>query len=209
MEDKDVFGERLSLLRKEKGITRQKAADDMEITRAALEYYEKGKRMPSVGMVSNIAKYYGVSVDYLLGVSEYRNPENEKPVTELHLSERAVELLKKPDNLFIINAILSCDPKVLSDLSKQITYYLNADRAAKGVVSVTSFSESDREEIMNMWRSAIMNKISADMETVLNQISNDSNLMSQLPQIGCYPVPLSFTYYQNGNVDIEISNNEE
>lgn len=205
----EVLAQRLSQLREEAKIPRQKAANDLGISRNSLEYYEKGKRTPDANMVARLAQYYGVSMDYLLGFSEYRNPENEKPVTELHLSERAVELLKKPDNLFIINAILSCDPKVLSDLSKQITYYLNADRAAKGVVSVTSFSESDREEIMNMWRSAIMNKISADMETVLNQISNDSNLMSQLPQIGCYPVPLSFTYYQNGNVDIEISNNEE
>ena len=209
MTNKEILAQRISALRKEAKVTRQKAADDLGVTRAALEFYEKGKRTPDVGMIARLAEYYGVSADYLLGVVDFRNPENEKPVTELHLSEKAVELLKKPDNLFIINAILSCDPKVLSDLSKQITYYLNADRAAKGVVSVTSFSESDREEIMNMWRSAIMNKISADMETVLNQISNDSNLMSQLPQIGCYPVPLSFTYYQNGNVDIEISNNEE
>lgn len=209
MTNKEILAQRISALREEAKVTRQKAADDLGVTRAALEFYEKGKRTPDVGMIARLAEYYGVSADYLLGVVDFRNPENEKPVTELHLSEKAVELLKKPDNLFIINAILSCDPKVLSDLSKQITYYLNADRAAKGVVSVTSFSESDREEIMNMWRSAIMNKISADMETVLNQISNDSNLMSQLPQIRCYPVPLSFTYYQNGNVDIEISNNEE
>lgn len=209
MTNKEILAQRISALREEAKVTRQKAADDLGVTRAALEFYEKGKRTPDVGMIARLAEYYGVSADYLLGVVDFRNPENEKPVTELHLSEKAVELLKKPDNLFIINAILSCDPKALSDLSKQITYYLNADRAAKGVVSVTSFSESDREEVMNMWRSAIMNKISADMETVLNQISNDSNLMSQLPQIGCYPVPLSFTYYQNGNVDIEISNNEE
>ena len=82
---KDILAQRLFQLREESKIPRQKAANDLGISRNSLEYYEKGKRTPDVGMLSRLAEYYSVSMDYLLGFSEYRNPENEKLVADLHL----------------------------------------------------------------------------------------------------------------------------
>ncbi len=40
-----------------------------------------------------LAKFYGVSVDYILCLTENRNPQNTE-LTELHLSDGMVELLK-------------------------------------------------------------------------------------------------------------------
>lgn len=68
MTTKEILAQRLSQLREEAKITRQKAADDLGVTRAALEFYEKGKRTPDVGMIARLAEYYGVSADYLLGM---------------------------------------------------------------------------------------------------------------------------------------------
>lgn len=66
----DIFKERITELRKERGLKRQQAADDLGITRASLEFYEKGKRKPDIEMTARIAEYYNVSADYLLGLSE-------------------------------------------------------------------------------------------------------------------------------------------
>ncbi len=66
----DIFKERITKLRKERGLKRQQVADDLGITRASLEFYEKGKRKPDIEMTARIAKYYNVSADYLLGLSE-------------------------------------------------------------------------------------------------------------------------------------------
>ena len=68
MTTKEILAQRLSQLREEAKIPRQKAADDLGVTRAALEFYEKGKRTPDVGMIARLAKYYGVTTDYLLGM---------------------------------------------------------------------------------------------------------------------------------------------
>ena len=68
MTTKEILAQRLSQLREEAKIPRQKAADDLGVTRAALEFYEKGKRTPDVGMIARLAQYYGVSTDYLLGM---------------------------------------------------------------------------------------------------------------------------------------------
>lgn len=46
----DVFSKRLVELREELGdeYPRQRVANDLGITRASLEYYEKGMRMPDI-----------------------------------------------------------------------------------------------------------------------------------------------------------------
>ena len=67
MAAKEIFAIRLLDLRERRKLSRQKVADDLNITRASLEYYEKGKRTPDVNTIVQIADYFGVSVDYLLG----------------------------------------------------------------------------------------------------------------------------------------------
>ena len=69
MTEKNVFSERLTQLREDRGLKRQEVADALEISRASLEYYEKGQRKPDIEVTARIAKYYGVSTDYLVGVS--------------------------------------------------------------------------------------------------------------------------------------------
>lgn len=68
MTTKEILAQRLFQLREEAKIPRQKAANDLGISRNSLEYYEKGKRTPDVGMIARLAEYYGVTVDYLLGM---------------------------------------------------------------------------------------------------------------------------------------------
>ena len=75
MDTKEIFAERILELRKNKGLTRQKVADDLEITRASLEYYEKGKRTPDVNTIVKIAKYYSTNTDYLLGLSNNKTTD--------------------------------------------------------------------------------------------------------------------------------------
>lgn len=70
MDTKEIFAERLFEIRENRGITRQKAADDLGISRASLEYYEKAKRTPDLNTISKISDYFNVSIDYLMGKSD-------------------------------------------------------------------------------------------------------------------------------------------
>lgn len=67
------FSEILSKMRKERGISQKKAAADLGISQALLSHYEKGIRECGLDFVIKCSKYYGVTTDYLLGVSENRN----------------------------------------------------------------------------------------------------------------------------------------
>ena len=67
------FASVLSQLRKERGISQKKAASELGISQALLSHYEKGIRECGLDFIIRCSDYYGVTTDYLLGVSENRN----------------------------------------------------------------------------------------------------------------------------------------
>ncbi len=71
------FATKISALRREKGISQKKAAEDLEISQALLSHYEKGIRECNLDFVKKIAAYYSVTTDYLLGLSDTKQGFNE------------------------------------------------------------------------------------------------------------------------------------
>lgn len=71
------LGDRLKQLRLEKSISQTEMADYFHIGRSTLSQYESNVRTPSDEMKLKFADFFDVSVDYLLGKSEYRkfNPD--------------------------------------------------------------------------------------------------------------------------------------
>ena len=65
------MGERLRELRKEKGVTQKEVADAIGVTFSAYAHYEQGIREPSNQVLISLCKYYGVTSDYLLGLSDF------------------------------------------------------------------------------------------------------------------------------------------
>lgn len=72
LEKLSKFAAVLSQLRKERGISQKKAANDLQISQALLSHYEKGIRECGLDFVIKCSEYYGVTTDYLLGVSNSR-----------------------------------------------------------------------------------------------------------------------------------------
>ena len=57
----------LKELRKSKGMTQKEVAQELNITDRTYGHYETGKREPSIDMLIEIAKYYNISIDVLVG----------------------------------------------------------------------------------------------------------------------------------------------
>lgn len=62
--------ERLRELRRSKGMTQQQAAKAVGMGRSTWLSYESGRRNPPYHVVSDIAEYFGVTTDYLGGMTE-------------------------------------------------------------------------------------------------------------------------------------------
>lgn len=64
----------LKKIRKQKNLNQLKVALDLNISREALSHYETGKREPSLSLLLQMSRYFGVSIEYLiLGEDELLN----------------------------------------------------------------------------------------------------------------------------------------
>lgn len=70
-----MIGLRLRQLRQEYKISCKQFGKDIELSASALSDYETGISVPSIRITLRIAEYFHVSIDYLLGRSEFRNQE--------------------------------------------------------------------------------------------------------------------------------------
>ncbi len=85
------FKERLRFLRKEKHHTQKKLGEILNYGYTAISNYESGRNEPSISDIKKIAKFFDVSVDYLLCVNDIRNP---------YLQEESSESFMEFKNLF-------------------------------------------------------------------------------------------------------------
>lgn len=66
-----MFGKRLNLTRKSRGLTAQYMADSLQIALRSYRMYESGNRYPSLEMLVNIADILNVPTDFLLCRDDY------------------------------------------------------------------------------------------------------------------------------------------
>ncbi len=89
-----IFSERLSELRRKKDYTRKYVCENTGIGSVqVLANYEKGDRSPDLNIVADLARFYSVSADYLLGLSQHENPANADIKARLGLSDEAINTL--------------------------------------------------------------------------------------------------------------------
>ena len=80
-----MISQRLKELRKEKGITQKQFSEIFQVASGTIAMWEIGKRQPDIQMIDRIASYFDVSVDYLLGKTDIKNPlpRNMYPIEEV------------------------------------------------------------------------------------------------------------------------------
>ena len=77
-----MIGKALKALREERGLSQVELAKQLDISASAIGMYEVNSREPSDDIKTKIAEYFDVSIDYLLGVSDVRNPNENKNTDE-------------------------------------------------------------------------------------------------------------------------------
>lgn len=88
------FPKRLRLLMEENGLSQNRLAKILGISRQAISSYALGASLPDSEKITTIAKYFKVSTDYLLGISNYRRQENKNIGEVTGLSEKSIMCLK-------------------------------------------------------------------------------------------------------------------
>ncbi|PRX24041.1 helix-turn-helix protein [Orenia metallireducens] len=69
-----TLGERLRKLRKERNLTLADLSSHFHMRKSTFSNYENDYRKPNADLLEELADYFNVSVDYLLGRTNERNP---------------------------------------------------------------------------------------------------------------------------------------
>ncbi len=67
-----IFSERIKELREEKGLTQSQLSIELDrkISTSAICRWEQGERQPGLDALIILAKYFGVTIDYLAGLED-------------------------------------------------------------------------------------------------------------------------------------------
>ncbi|MBO0525466.1 MULTISPECIES: transcriptional regulator [Clostridium] len=110
--------------RKEKGITQEQLADYIGVSKASVSKWESGLSYPDILLLPEIATYFNISVDELLGYSPQLTKEDIKKIYSKLSHEFAVrpfdEVMEQCNKL--IKKYYSCFPFLLSIIQLLLNY---------------------------------------------------------------------------------------
>ena len=87
-----MIGDRIKTLREVRGITQAELARSLSLTRGGVNSWEQGLSTPSPASIVELARYFKVSTDYILGL------EGRAAINVDGLSDRDVALLAELAN---------------------------------------------------------------------------------------------------------------
>lgn len=194
------FSDRLISLRKEHGITQTDLAKVIHKKRSTVSGYEVEGKEPDLDTVALLARYFGVSSDYLLGMSEHRNHEkvvfcNDNVNFKKHYEALPAELrpvvaqtfdsfylllsrdmqLARPERLLLYRKLLSEVQSLRAEIRKRL-------EASGGQLSdATALSElmSLQSELKNNVSAVLDELMQADMEIAFNLKKNTGGELSE------------------------------
>jgi transcriptional regulator with XRE-family HTH domain len=95
------FGQRLSALRGERGLSQAALAAQLDTTRSAIVHYERAAKNPSAEFVEKVATFFGVGFDDLLG-SNGRSLRKPGPTPQIaQLTERLAQLPRAQQRIVV------------------------------------------------------------------------------------------------------------
>lgn len=118
------FNERLRYLRENKKLTQKDIANKFKLGESTISMYERGEREPSFEFVEQIADFFDVSTDYLLGRTDTPSQE------EVHIPEGTI--------------LSEIDP----DLAKKFIQAMNDPLEELFFDDILSASKEEREELI-------------------------------------------------------------
>lgn len=94
-----IVGKRIKELRTSVGMSQQELGDLVGLTATGIFYWESGKTQPSIDALEKIMDYFGVSFEYLLGISDLED--------EAQVILKKVQRVKKEDKKRLYNILNS------------------------------------------------------------------------------------------------------
>ncbi len=79
----EFLGDKIRILRQSKDLTQRQISEEFSLRENSWSQYENNKRTPDVETIKKIAQFFGVSTDYLMGLTDIKYDPSEKEFKDL------------------------------------------------------------------------------------------------------------------------------
>lgn len=143
-----MFDDRLKNLRENKGYSMRQMAEMLGMKYTTYVNYEKNNREPDSETLIILSKYFGVTVDYLLGLSEIKNaPKLEKEMSP-ELSEVVDAYSKHPEMHHAIRTLLGLDSADQAIPQPEVLTFKRIARKG-GLPTEITLTQEELDELLN------------------------------------------------------------
>ncbi|MFP4372460.1 MAG: HD domain-containing phosphohydrolase [Halanaerobium sp.] len=136
------FSSRLKKIRKSRKLSQKDLAEDLGYARTTIANYEQNTRIPSLETILEIADYFNISLDYLLGRTKIKNTFQDLILDKI----QTPVLLIEPESAKII------------DFNKAALNYYNYTKSELNYKSIFEINKSSKEIINNKIKKALNNE---------------------------------------------------
>lgn len=106
-----MIGKRIKTLRNEKKILQKDLADQLNLSQQTISLYESDKRQPDYQTLQNIADFFNVSIDYLLGRTDIKE-------------QMGIPVMETPSDYYASNEIIKEIDKLSPESQEDLETYL-------------------------------------------------------------------------------------
>lgn len=185
MSQNEIIAKRLSELRKEKGITQDEIANEINVGRATIANYETGKRAPDYETLIRLADIYGVSCDYIIrGVnSEFADIHRVTGLTNEAIEKLAQykesDIISKGIDYILTHPILvkTLTTYLLSTLYQE---YSQSDYKKYIPVRFISFLIEDPSLAQKVAFTELLEQLPFAKEDMTNALKNNKKLLDRM-----------------------------
>lgn len=196
-----TFAARFKELRESAGLKQSEIGDKLGVSRGAISFYENCDRTPDIEFATKAAKFFHVSTDWLLGLSNYQDTEIANlTVEDIGLSERAtnalINLAQSGDSISsnkisALNLMLEDDGAegIGTQLLSHIANYFSAPGVSEQLIQFTDSEVKILDLDSDIVKNPPPNCISAN--TLYDKVSIDQIIFA------LNGARSAFEYYQN------------
>lgn len=76
----EIFAIKLKMLREENNLSQSQLAEILNVSRGSLSFYEHDGRTPDIEFLATCAKYFDVTIEFLMGYSSERCSNSQNPI---------------------------------------------------------------------------------------------------------------------------------
>lgn len=91
----NIISNRIKELREARGLSQAELAHELNVTQQTVAHWESGTRDLKTGAIVSLARFFNVTSDYLLGLSDYKNAQTADIGAVTGLSEGALKRLEQ------------------------------------------------------------------------------------------------------------------